>query len=559
MRSRINLCMPAKKKGTAKAVAKEVVKELTSQKGSRKRRRRKGRPTTQPRPSKGDRASKLVPSKDLARVSKRNMLAAVIALPGEHNCQFPTEGGEATDIRALKMLLNLSSPANPNIAKGFVNGELLIAFFGQPGRALLYWRDPIQTTYSGYFQTMSASGVATMGATLQVVDGATILIDSLNLSYSPGLSLPLIGFNSSNGGFHGLWLPAAVYGPVDGGLVFMNQGDQLTIVIKVQFSAGTTSVEGEALFSLRTFVRPGQDLSLTQGQTARVRINGVPPVSTSVTFTCQATGYYSVEFCDITMITVGGGQMIDFTINGVILLAGTNAGWSNVSMPELYSPTMAGASEGGVPQFGYSARVNGASLLCTNVTSALNRGGMVRAARFESTGQFYQRTSTEMNATSNDMYNGDASLGVYTFRESTSASSRYVRHASPMGPLIDLDFCDRYSMLCLAPPGVTNTFAVTICENIEFILSSQTLCTRKACLGGTVEDLRQARVTINSVPCWFFENPMHLRDVYGWIKRAGSALYNNSGRVLGAASVLAPQYSVPLAALSSLFSALKAQ
>ena len=496
-------------------------------------------------------------------------LARCIALPDELCMQFPTDGAESTDVRKLKVLSSLASGlTSPGKATAaFPQYSNLVAFFGEPGRFICYWRDQLTTTYNAQFEvTLNDGSLSTSTTWVALNDSAyafaALKDTSLNASFDA--PVPIVGLYNTSGGFHGPWLPAAVTALSETNFIFLNTGDTLAISVLCGYNGGIP-VAGEIEFSLTMFQLPGRP-SGPPPTTSLLGSNGIITVpmpsasgnTSTTTYSCVAPGYYGLFLAGASMQSLTAGAWVNRFSVSVAVTAGLAAGWSNYCLPELITPSLAGVGGVGIPQLGYEARVNAASILISNTTPELTRGGTVTAVRFDKSAMFYNRNYAEFGAVSNDLYNGLAKDGVYTFKESTHESGIFRRHCSVLGPLINLDYGDKYAMILIIPPGASQpqTFATTMVTCHEFRVASQLLATRKPCRL-SMESLHQARVRINGVNQWFFENPLHLATIYNWIKKGARSLVNHAPKLLGAASLLAPQHAIPLNTLGTLLSQLR--
>lgn len=506
--------------------------------------------------------------KDMGGGAKR--IALMISMPSENAVRLPTTGGEATIVRTLKTLVSWRNPTNLGAFatdRGYATTDLLVVFYGQPGRMALYSKDSAPTTYN-----MFMSDIILTNAAPSYVQSVTLISDPLLAGATLSSSYPdtqldypvniAYGVAASGGNFHGPYLPSGYQQAAESYLVFMNVGDELDLTLSTTLGAGGMS-GARATVDVSCFDAPKQrpiepdDLN-TNSSSFHIDL---PPAGGNATGAYYATrcGYYGFKITKVTIGTPAGGTWVSQLVLKATLYAGVNAGWANVCLPSLISTTVPGANGVGIPQLGYESRVNGASILLTNTTSALNRGGTVLASRLDSTVPFWSRQQADLVGASANAYTGDLGVGVYTYRESTDESTNYDRHCLTVGPVIPLDYSDRYAYFAMSVPsvGMPQNLAVQMHAVIEAKTTAETLGTPATCKGLHVEDLRAARALINGTPQWFFENPLHMSSILSWIKSAGRKLVNAAPKLLGAASVMAPQYAVPLGTLGTLLHQLR--
>lgn len=424
----------------------------------------------------------------------RNMLAEFLALPGEtQGVRLPTTDAPRTSVMVAKDQYTITV-ANVTPPPSWNNGDLVVAFHGQPGRlACIY-----TSLSTGNYQLAFNTGTS--------VNSTWILFQAVSGSYSPVMTWPLCGTTTQYfATTHGVTMAMGYSGSDNNQFVWMNSNDTITIF---PASAWTSTAVGNVVFTI--FAWGGRDTPTYEvGQTTITLASGNVPGASTV-FTAIVPGYYQVVF-DGIYITSGS---VTSGSNGISLNLNCNAttGWKQISMNDL-DPRI-----GGDISIGQACRVNAASMLMTNTTSVLNRQGTVLAARLKSE-QFYQVTPAVL-ARAAEKYTGDAAQGVYTFKEFSSANENFVTATTPNpSALFDLDSDDYFHFIQITCPSVAtsaNTFTVSFDTCVEFKCDNARYS--KAVSNISYEQLIAARRLINSTPEWFYENPEHMRAIYNFIR-----------------------------------------
>lgn len=483
-----------------------------------------------------DNARALVRRAFAARGAKDEMqdLCLAIADPGSmRGFRLPTVNMPRTAVFTSDDNFTLSSPATA--APGFDPGTICVAFFGQMGRTFSAW----QAIGTGAYDCFFSAGASTWPCHQQTGAG-------FNSHF-----WPLIACRQSLTGPHGTTMAIGVSQGIP--YVFLNVGD------KINVSAGTWGTgTGNAYFSIFKFeaaVRPSP-----AGVAAVVITAGSLPATTL--FTATVAGYYALKF-DAATLTAGAYA----ASNSVQPKVQCNAtfGWEQHAMMDIDE----GAALGGDATLAELSRVNAASLLLTNTSAALNKQGTVIAGRI--------RTSNYLDVTPDELartvakYSDDAAKGVYTFRENTESMEKLrpstyqnTLAGGQAGIFFDLDEVDYVHYISITCPGYAtqpNNYTVLNHQTIEFDSDTSRYDPNTAGKAYTTPMLIEARRLINSRPEWFFENPLHLRDIYSFIRRG----LNSTGRFLGtygppatrAGALMMPESAPAMAALGTLFSLMK--
>jgi hypothetical protein len=265
----------------------------------------------------------------------------------------------------------------------------------------------------------------------------------------------------------------------------------------------------------------------------------------------DTAGWYRIVIESISSTTATGAAG-DYTMSATITPLATS-GWRMVVPADL------DANNSGDGTIGESVRVNGVSMLMTNTTALLSRQGNVIAARIPASEDPFLVDVT-MLAGRSDRYMGDASKGLYTFKEFTQFSEEFYdcTDNSIKAMSIRLDRPKDWfhvvqisnSQYATAP----NTFLTTFSYTYEFKTSNpryqQDICRH------SWESLLAARRIIQNKPDWFYENPSHMAAIYNLIKRgvtgAGRVVKKALPYAAPVASAVAPELLPLIAALNVL-------
>lgn len=466
-------------------------------------------------------------------------LALAISLPCEYpNLRLPTEDGPRTSIITLKDQLTITGPGT-GVIPNWNSGDLLFAIFGHPSRlAMVGSTISAAASYTCYFPGLNTAVPSQYWTVLPLYEATGTPVQALD-----DIPWPVLGATHNTGATpHGLTMPSAT----SGGLSYMlfNPADNLTL----STPAGNTWV-GSLAFTIRRWTGIGSppvdiaEVTLPISAIAsQVVIAPVPSAGQTVAghYTVVATG---VQYTSGTNAAVG--------VAASISTPGSGTYWSIIHMGDL-------DPNGGDPLLGADTRMDGFSFLATNTTSFLNRQGTVLAARMKNI-EFSQVTPSNL-ARIAEKYTDGADKGVYTYLEFSSDRERFT-DVSPLGyPQYPLDTADYYHFIQITCPGTAtpNTFTCSFDSTIEYKTDSARYVKDVSPYQFTA--LVEARRLCNATPDWFYENPMHWRDILTRITSGarmalGAAKTYGPGMLATAARVY-PAQSPALLAAGSLLRAL---
>lgn len=471
---------------------------------------------------------------------QESVLARAMSLPYESKqVRFPTVDMPRTSTMVTRDQFTLT--ASPVTAPGWDNGDLIVAFYGQPGRTLMVYDNITSGSYyvADFAETTSSfDKISRLWYPINMTTGDTIVIAS---------PWPLFSLSAAGAGVpHGPQCPIGT--SRHGEFVWMNSGDTFQIV-----GGGTASAfpTGILEYEIRQWQSADSEPTLAFESFVSLTSGVVPGIHTT---SAPGAGYFQLYFAGLKITAGSAGAAMGFEVR---VNMSSSAGWMLKSQSAVISAL------GGDPVIGLNARVNGSSLLLTNTTSVLNRQGTVLAARIQEvdpanvTPQILQRSA--------EKYTGDAAKGVYTFKEFTPYSEDFRRHTATAGGasslFYDLDYNDFYHFIQITCPSVStaaNTYTVSVDMAMEF--RSDVERYPKDVSMHAHGALIEARRLINSNPVWFYENPLHMAQIYNLIQRGvngvrrGLATYGpTAARV---ASVLDPAHSGGYEALATLMRSL---
>lgn len=452
-------------------------------------------------------------------------LAEVMALPNSTPLRFPTVDAPRSSVSGLQDQRTIVSAPTPY--SDFTAGDNLIAFFGQPGRLAL--------VYTG--------GVAASSSSARFIDGAL----SSNVSQAaksievPGVSASIAPISEWLdpigwiGGPHGA--TQTVGKVIDHTFTFMNIGDTLEVAANI--SGFIESVNMSVNLIIKRYNGPLDPIEDVQA----LRINiSAGSASGSITWTNPTyAGYYAVyidAFAAVGAASITAKALL-FNLNKT-----NSAGskWIQVSMADV------DPQDSGDINMLEEARVNAASVLCTNISSVLNKQGQVNAARIRQV-PFWKLTASMLGRAA-EHYSGDASHGCYTFFEFSDVRSEFKNSNTPFAGSFDLDYNDYYHFIRLTNPAYEtqpNSYALKFDTVLEF----------KTDIGRYPKGLAEydytalikARQLINSQPIWFYENPTHAKQLYGLVKRLAAGAWNTGKKLAPLALTAAGMANPELAPL----------
>lgn len=446
-----------------------------------------------------------------------NACALAIALPEAHPAvRLPTVDMPRSSTVTLRDTLSISTPSHASQYNGFEPGTLLYAHYGQPGRLALYTKSfDANLVYKAKFNNINSTW-SNNWRLLSVSSTTNVELDE---------PWPYVGSVHVSGEMlHGNTLP---YGTAHGlSFMLINTDDVIGFA-----TTGWGTGSGSVSFTINVWDAPGATPTMVTQHTHTVT-SGVG-VST---YNFSRPGYYNVlvSRLSVTAGTVPAGAGVSVSVTTVGSL--TVPRWANVTMGDL-DPLNAGDTN-----MAENVRVNSSSFLMTNTSSALNKQGTVIAARIREHLPFGQTPTTLARMA--EKYVNEAAYGVYSFKEFDSDAEKFGNFAADGHLSFDLDYSGYYHYVSISNPSDTaNVYSVSLDTTLEF----KTDIARYSKNISTMQhgDLIEARRLLNSNPHWFYENPLHMKQIYGFVKQLAQRAVKGARMVapyaLQAASVVDPQ------------------
>lgn len=468
--------------------------------------------------------SSQLPAKARARLTAKvsghsaqvTALAHAIALPGEHAPIRNPNGGQSTAVIRCRNEFTTSSPSVG--AYQWAAGDTIVALFGQAARAVMYYgrfTGPI-TTYRIYFSVNGSDSVDWAPDPNNWVGGAQ--------SYSATAPMPFAGARAlTTGGPHGPTL-AVGYNKDDRRYFFLDKHDTLRINVPI------TPVVGEFRFAIDWWNEDAEEQ-----QNYRLTVASSTSATQTGTFTPTQAGWFTVDFEELKLSsgTLTGGWRITADIlvgNGGTANPSTDGGRWHLRPFSDFDPYA-----GGDAAMAELVRMNAASVLVQNISSTFNAQGPVLAGRVRIDN--LMQLSNSLLATVADKYDGKAADGCYTFLANSEISSRFTECRSGSFssflryPLEAQEYIHVMRFTNENWSTQANSFNIIFDGAFEFVADTARY-PRHVAKGVSLETFNQMRMLINERPVWFYENPMHMADIYGFVKRAA----RGAGRAVGRAA-----------------------
>lgn len=449
-------------------------------------------------------------------------LALALAIPGAGSgVRLPTEDGPRTSVMCCRDQFTVTN-VQYNYSD-FALGDQLFMFYGQPGRVLMYYTVVPTSVYNLNFVNRNASTYLTAYTNYWNVSPAavpTTVADSNFWTFAGATP------NDTAVAPHGTWLPSGLSDDVP--YIHMNGSDRIEISHN---NPWTGAAVGVLAFNVWVWNGPGSPP--VKVNTVSVSITA-SNFTTGTLFSAGIAGYYALSF-EGFVINSGSITSTNNSVRLALITSGTGAtgGWVNRTMQDMDSTNFGDAA------VGQQCRVNAASLLITNTSSVLNRQGTVLAARIKLDNPF-QLTISALRRSA-ERYAGDAASGCYTFKEFSKEAENFVDAVGPGGALVfDLDYVGYTHVVMMTCPGVAtspNTYTVSADTVVEF--KTDVARYQKAVSPYRYVDLVEARKIVNSNPAWFYENPMHMTQIYGFVKNMAKKFMQGVNTVAPYAATIA--------------------
>lgn len=446
--------------------------------------------------------------------------AMAIALPATNpSVRLPSVEMPRTGIMSLRDMNTLETPSGSGQLQDYPLGTILYAHYGQPGRAAVFTKmSPSQGTYACKFNN---NGYATTDKNWYLTKSSLPGNDVFVVAQR----WPYLGADYSSGNqFHGPSLPCGTAST--GNYIFMNTNDQLV----VSFYGNTFT--GDITYSLFRYDSPNAPPSQVF-TVNRIVSTAATPSDTYTIINTYSPGHYAIVWDEIKTTTSGISGSAYAVVNLVVPASTTQPKWCNMALGDV-DPKNAGDIN-----LAECARVNASSFLISNTTANLTKQGTIIAARVRD--HFpYGLTSVNLGKLA-EKYNDRAEKGIYSFKEFSETEEKFTNNADEGHLNYDLDYPGYYHFVCITNPNYStapNSYTLSVDTTLEF--RTDIARYNKGVSQLDHHELIEARRIINSNPVWFYENPLHMSDIYGFMRR-GAALAKQYGpAALDAAAILDP-------------------
>lgn len=318
--------------------------------------------------------------------------------------------------------------------------------------------------------------------------------------------------------------------------MFMGYGAKVTI-------NHNTSVNNTLTVSLWQFVGPSQRPHRVATKEFKPAVVGgltpeaIGPVPFAVeeAFSVPRTGHYAVMYESATNTSNVAIPTIEIDVDYNPVTAPGAHYWSMVGTPDL------NPSAGGDAGMGQSVRRTGMSMCLTNTSAALIAQGLVEGARVV-LDDFCEFSSTTVSKAS-ERYVGPATKGIYTYMDFTAEAERFhdvVEGDGYASLTYDLNSSDLFHLIHLSGNTMDSSYVLTYDVTIEFRTDKQRYDTATPTL--SYLELLEAR-RINNSTSYFYENPLHPRDIMRFIASAWNAVRGNANRIAAGVSAMYPEFA----------------
>lgn len=415
-------------------------------------------------------------------------------------------------------------------------GDCVFFVYGQPGRMMQYGPLTYTTTVEATTSTFSFAGSAggteqqsyvnfnVSGSTLYGGSSETVFMQPVRHVNASGNVNTMRPLGRSNGRTY-FWL---------------NAGEQFYWKCNNSPVGGFGLLPGDLSITVYKWIGVDDTDSMKTYRYPKGFLRNPAFTYSDAPMELSGLGWYSIEFT-ISMLDA------DSTTNLVALTTSTISPGVNFQyMAFAWDETIVGTSGSG--EIGENCRRTATSVLITNTSPVLNKGGSVTAARLVN-----ERISTP-NALVNDSslnvttlnnasqkYTGMAEKGVYTYMDFEQSSELFAQAVNQYGsPCFNLDVRQYVNAIRITSPSTVNSFLITIQAVIEF--KTDSMLYSKSVPDGYFNALVEAR-RINNSTDYFYENPLHLGDIWRYIVKGFNAARKVAVPLGMAASTTFPEAS----------------
>lgn len=472
---------------------------------------------------------------ELARVSGSAMgikLTKMMMLPSEtQEFRIPTAEMPPVAITKLRKIDDFVEPITETLP--LANYSVFMVNYGQP--SLTYMSGPhysgIQLEAFTYFDADPLSV-----ADYAVLNSGTQLTRDWYLKFDPDT------INSDNPETLNAWWPLSKVATPGGTMgqrpilvqdgvpfMFLSPGEN------IYFDGGLVTVteqsvaQGALMFTVHRLKVLGEDPE--QVADFAVQIDGavISPISSPWMWTTG--GWYAFRIDSISHTL---GEFKDIAVRLRSRLNPGNGFYELHYMPELSQASA----------IGNNARRTASTLLVTNTSAPLVAQGDVIATRLHVTFPGFDdwQNLPERISSAKQKYGGKAAKGCYTYMELSSKEEQFADFVNQWGaPIVRPETMNMVNVITISNANrqtSPNTYMVISDMVIEFRSESQLYATAVSSM--PYLELIEAR-RINNMTDWFYENPLHWKDIMEYINRAWKWTRSHSTALGVAASAVFPE------------------
>lgn len=495
-------------------------------------------PTYALRPAQATGMRRAVKAVTTALGSQTSALARQMALPDDSPnwLRLPTADMPRTAVLRTTdtvSVTQLVSPAMPTWAP-CKSTEVVVIAYGQPGRSFMY--GPVThtiaqngTTSTFAFNSNPASG----GGDSQSVITPNFQIIPSGEKMAPGSSR-VLHFNP----VRHQDTPATPGPPLrplgrSKGRTYFYVDSTEKLLFANWYNGSNVTVPGPQTVNIYYWVGPMEEPELEKTLTWDKAEAG----SNLFSYATSYCGYYAIE------VIVGALDSDTLNAPWHLVVSTTAVNTNPTRYINTYVSTITQA------EVGESCRRTGYSLLITNTSAQINQQGTVIAARMVNE---VVNAATTINAgrvinttTLNNLaskYKGKAANGLYTYMDFEIGSEQFEESCNDYAnPTFNLDYLGFVHVVAFNNPNAATavqSYLFTSCMIYEARVDNQLFEVSAPAL--EYNALVEAR-RINNSTDYFYENPLHMSDIWDFIKKSVSTVRRAALPIGAAISALAPE------------------
>ncbi len=474
-----------------------------------------------------------MPQRANALIRQGEILARQMALPGDVTevLRLPTVDMPRTATTRYLGSYGVTQPVIAAVPSGFPCGvnELFFACYGQPGRLFMFGPVSFSALIDTVITSFGYANVDPIG-TQKTLDFQAICSGTDSIQPGSSRSVP--------------WTPVTASDTLTGAArpIGLSRGRSyiwLDASEKIDWTFFSNSVKTvvPGPFSVQIWRWEGPYDMATNIKTISWAKAAVG--SDNFSYSIPYSGYYGMDF------TLGALDTDSFTGLYAVQVQIQAAVANPVRFTTDYCRTIQSAETGDY------CRRTAFSLLLSNTTAEINKQGNIVAARLISD-RIGAQAATNISQTpminsasvavSAGRYTGRAADGIYTYMDFEPSVERFQESCNNFsGVVFDLDYNGYVNTILITNPNTAtqaNTFMLTAVAHLEFQGDTQLFTYSVPYYNH--DALVDARRINNTTP-YFFENPLHLSDLWGFIKRSFNRLRTAAVPLGIAASTLYPE------------------